>query len=114
MNYSENEINGLKSIAPNLSTIQEGGYTYIFIKDLILPENCEPKIIDALLCPAPCPGYNSRLYFSEKIEGCPPRNWNGKLRAVNQNWFAISWQIKTPNLTLSEMLSIHLKALKND
>jgi len=113
MNFSENQINGLKSITPNLKTVQEGGYSYFYIEGLKLPEGCLPNIVDALLCPTPLPNYQSRLYFSSKISGLGSsgRNWNGKLRAIGQNWFAISWQTKS-GLSLVEMLSIHLKALK--
>lgn len=111
MIYSEEQINNLKAIIPNLETIQEGGYNYIYIEKLNLPEGCVPEVVDALLCPTKREGYESRLYFSSKISGCANRNWNGNIRAVGRNWFAISWKVKS-NLTLVEMLSVHLNALR--
>ena len=112
MCFFEEEITQLKNITPNLCIAEEGGYTYIFIEGLKLPDNCQPKIVDALLCPTPICVYKSRLYFSQKIEGCPPsRNWNGNLRAIDRNWFAISWQ-SNDGLKLHEMLSIHINALR--
>lgn len=111
MNFSENEIEELKRIAPNLSFAQEGGYTFILIERLRLPDDCMPEIVNALLCPTPREGYQSRLYFSENITGCPVRNWNGNIRVLERNWYAISWQVPS-ELRLAEMLLIHLKALR--
>jgi hypothetical protein len=113
MEFSEEQIKSLKKIVPDLKLVQEGGYTYFYIEGLKLPEGCSPNIVNALLCPSPLNGYQSRLYFSSQISGLgsSSRNWNGRLRAIGQNWFAISWQTKS-GLSLVEMLSIHLKALK--
>jgi len=112
MSFDNNQLNDLKRIAPNLSIAEEGGYSFILIDRLVLPPNCSPNIVDALLCPDQKDGYHSRLFFATQIGGCPPsRNWNGNIRVLERNWYAISWQ--TPlNLTLSQMLLTHLKALK--
>lgn len=88
MEFDEIQISDLKRIAPNLSTAQEGGYDFILIEGLALPEGCKPQIVDALLCPMPREGYESRLFFSEIIEGCPSRNWNGSIRVLDRNWHA--------------------------
>lgn len=113
MSIPENQINDLRSLVPNLQLVQEGGYSYFYIEGLTLPEGCVPKKVNVLLCPTQMQGYQSRLYFSCKIESpaSSSRNWNGNLRVIGQNWSAISWQTKS-GLTLVEMLSIHLKALK--
>lgn len=111
MYFQEEEINELKTIAPNLSVAQEGGYTYIKIDGLLLPDGCVPSVVDALLCPMPRDGYNSRLFFSEQIAGGPTYNWNGNIRVLERNWCAISWQTQT-GLRLSEILSVQLKALR--
>ncbi|OYU95634.1 MAG: hypothetical protein CFE21_10875 [Bacteroidetes bacterium B1(2017)] len=113
MSYDENQISELKKITPNLSTAQEGGYNYILIEGLQLPSHCSPITVDALLCPTPSNSYNSRLFFSSKITGCPERNWNGNIRVLERNWFAISWQTQN-GLRLSEILLIHLKSLYPD
>lgn len=110
MNFDEKQIEDLKRIAPNLSKAEEGGYSFILIEGLVLPTNCIPSKVDALLCPSPREGYQSRLFLDTKINGCPPsRNWNGNIRVLGRNWYAISWQT-LPNLTLSQMLLTHLKA----
>lgn len=111
MDFPVIQIDELKKIAPNLSYSQEGGYSFFLIENLHLPEGCEPSIVDALLCPTPREGYESRLFFSTQITGCPPRNWNGNIRVLERNWYAISWKVPG-NLRLAEVLLVHLKALR--
>lgn len=113
MSFDENQISELKKITPNLSYAQEGGYNFILIEGLQLPDHCLPSHVDALLCSTPSNGYNSRLFFSSKISGCPERNWNGNLRVLERNWYAISWQTLS-GLKLYEILLVHLKALYPD
>jgi hypothetical protein len=112
MDFNAEELDELRQIAPNVSVSTEGGYTYLYIQELALPEGCEPEHADVLLCPSPKDGYQTRLFFSSKIKGCgPQRNWNGNIRALEKNWFAISW-CTSPGLRLAEMLLVHLKALR--
>lgn len=111
MNFPESEIKELKSIAPDLSYAQEGGQTYILIKDLPLPDGCTPAVSDVLLCPKGRDGYESRLFFPAKITGGPIRNWNGNLRVLDKNWFAFSWRVEG-GLRLAEMLLVHLTGLR--
>jgi hypothetical protein len=112
MIFNEDEIAELKMINPNLGTAQEGGNHFILISGLLLPSGCQPGIVDALLCTSMREGYNSRLYLSEQIAGCPARNWNGQLRLLDRNWFAISWQVP-PGLRLAESLLVHLNAFRS-
>jgi hypothetical protein len=111
MNFSQDQIDELKQIAPSLQFAEEGGYPYFLIEKLKLPEGCVPGQVDALLLPIPQDGYHSRLFFSQQVTGCPTRNWNKQIRVLDRNWYAISWQT-TPGLKLSEQLMIHLKALR--
>lgn len=113
MIFPEDQVDELKSIAPILRYTEEGSYTYIFIENLQLPEGCTPSIVNALLCPTPREGYESRLFFSVQITGCPVRNWNGNIRVLGTNWFAISWRT-LGGLRLRDMLIVHLKALQSE
>lgn len=116
MDFQEKQIEELKKIAPNLSVAEEGGFTYILIEKLQLPDGCTPSIVDALLCPMLKDGYNSTLFYSAQPTGYPPRNpphnWNRiNVRILDRTWFAQSWQV--PNeLKLVEMLLIHLDSLR--
>jgi hypothetical protein len=112
MSFDETQIAALKRITPFLSYAQEGGYKFILIEKLQLPEGCKPQVVDALLCPTPREGYESRLYFSSQITGCPQRNWNGNIRVLDRNWYAISWRVPG-GLNLYEILLVHLKALRS-
>lgn len=111
MNFDSDQIEELKQIAPSLSVAQEGGYSYILIEGLQMPKGCKPEVVDALLCPTPRDGYDSRLFFSAQIIDCPQRNWNGNIRVLGKNWFAISWRVPS-GLRLYEILLIHLNAFR--
>jgi hypothetical protein len=111
MDFPKEQVEELKKITPDLSIASEGGYTYILINKLFLPEGCIPAETTALLCPTPKDGYASRLFFPTIIRGCPSRNWNGNLRVLDRNWHAFSWRVPG-NLRLAETLLVHLNALK--
>lgn len=111
MQFENDEIAELKLIAPDLSIAQEGGYTFILITNLCMPEGCTPKFVNALLCPEPRDGYNSRLFLSEQISNRPGLNWNGNIRVLEKNWYAISWQTQSGH-RLAEKLILHLKPFR--
>jgi len=97
---------------PTAKVLSEGGHTYIYIPELKMPEGCEPSRVDALLCIQPRDGYNSRLFISSRLSGCPSRNWNGNIVLLDRQWYAVSWKT-TQNLSYFEMLTVHLKAFRN-
>ena len=111
MSFSEKEIEELKKIAPDLSTAQEGSHSYILVRNYKLPEGCIPVVTDLLLCPTPRDGYQSRLFFPQKISGCPPRNWNTQIRVLERSWWAFSWQTAA-GYRLAEMFIVHINALR--
>lgn len=111
MIFPQEQIEELKRIAPNLCLAEEGGYPYILIEQLQLPDGCQPASADVLLCPKPRDGYASRLFFQQVITEIPARNWNGNIRVLERNWWAMSWRVPE-GLRLAEILLIHLKALK--
>ena len=116
MDFSEKQVEELKKIAPNLSISEEGGYTYLLLEKLKLPNDCIPAVVDALLCPMLKDGYQSTLYFEVQPTGypsrIPPHNWNRtNVRILDRIWFAQSWQVPA-GLNLVEMLLIHLDSLR--
>jgi hypothetical protein len=90
----------------------EAGYNYIYVKNLHLPEGCEPAFVSALLCISPRDGYDSRLYVSKQIQCGTNRNWNSNIYVMDGNWCAISWRTEG-DLSYTEMLLVHLNAFKN-
>lgn len=111
MDFEKDQIAELKLIAPDLSVAQEGGFTFIHITNLCMPEGCTPQVVNALLCPEPRDGYSSRLFLSEQISNRSGLNWNGNIRVLEKNWYAISWQTQ-PGHRLAEMLILHLKPFR--
>jgi hypothetical protein len=112
--FTDENIAGLKKVTPLISKADEGGYTYIKIEDLILPPGCKPTKTNALLCVTPRDGYNSRLFFAEKVSGsvADSRNWNGKIRVLGENWEAMSWNVPIET-DFASLLLIHLRALRH-
>jgi len=108
------QIEELKKVCPTLKEHEESGTPYIYLPSLGLPTGCQPGVLDALLRPVSTDGYNSRLYFSEKVNpaGSAALNWNTSGVVILQRaWFAFSW--RTPaGLRLIQMLALHLKALR--
>jgi len=111
MDFPQDQIDELKKIAPQISISEEGGYTYIMIENLKLPEGCKPSEVNALLCPALKDGYQSSMFFAQKIDCSAQKDWKRNIRVLGTNWYALSWQTLS-GLRLAEMLMIHLKPFR--
>jgi hypothetical protein len=113
MNIPQEQIEELKKAFGNVQYGEEGGYVFFLIPSFQLPEGCEPKIVDVLLCPMSRDGYPSRLFYSQEIRPPKPRNWNAKeVRILERNWWAFSWKLEHPDLRLIQMVSAHLRGLR--
>jgi hypothetical protein len=110
MDFPEDQLKEL-ALLGTVSQGQEGGLTYFLIEGLKLPDSCSPETTDALLCPQPRDGYESRLFFAEQINGPVARNWNGQnVRILERNWHAFSWKVPA-GLRLGQTVSTILSAL---
>lgn len=110
--YPEDQVAELKLLCPDVSRVEEAGCTFLLLPGLYLPEGCNPARTDALLCPTPRDGYASRLFFAERVQSKPERNWNATgVRIAERNWHAYSWKTN-PNLRLAQMVAAHLRALQ--
>ena len=105
------QLDILKNIYPGTQKLQEGEIIYYYIPGMNLPDGCSPSKTDVLLCPSMRDGYSSRLFFAEKITGCPTRNWNFEGRILDRTWYGISWRLNSKH-TLVQMVSAHLDALR--
>jgi hypothetical protein len=109
MDYPRAQTDELKPYCTNLSVFTEGGLPFFGLEGLRLPEGCEPRVCDALLCPVSRDNYPSRLYLSVKVKSPYDRNWNCEnARIGEKNWFAFSWKVEGSNFTLAQMLMAHL------
>ena len=108
--FAADELDELRSYCVSVASACEGGCTYLLLEKLTLPVGCTPAFCDALLCPTPRDGYQSRLFFSEPIASSRSLNWNANgLRILDRNWHAFSWKVERPNLRLAEVLVRHLE-----
>lgn len=110
MKSFDQQFEELQKFYPHAQKALEGGIEFILLPELDLPPNCEPKKIDALLCPVLRDGYHTRLFYSQRINGIPPKNWNGKKYICDRNWVAYSWKSKE-GMELLEMVRYHLHTL---
>lgn len=112
MNFPHDQVEELKALYGDVHRADEGGFSFILLKDVELPAGCTPAKSDLLLCPMPRDGYSSRLFFPQQIRSKTPRNWNGQIRILDRNWWAFSWSMNTPPTRLAEMVSTHLQGLR--
>lgn len=112
MDFPHDQIEELKQAFRGVQVCEEGGYTFFFIPDFILPVGCVPTKTNALLCPMPRDGYTSRLFFSERVKSGNSPNWNASVRILESNWQAYSWKIPQTELRLLQMIGAHLRGLR--
>jgi hypothetical protein len=106
------QIEELRLVHSDLEMAEEGGVTYLLLKNLQLPGGCSPSTSDALLCPTARDGYESRLFFATQIQSGKSVNWNGQVRILDRNWFIYSWRLNSGPLRLAQILSMHLLAFR--
>lgn len=111
MSFPADQVSELKQLCEEVSQCEEGGCMFLLISKLRLPETCTPLVVDALLCPTPRDGYESRLYFAERIQTKNQLNWNGRVRIVERNWEAFSWKVSAEP-RLIQIVAAHLRAFK--
>jgi hypothetical protein len=106
------ELEELLQICPDLQQAEEAGVAYYLLPNLGMPAGATPAHVDALLCPTPRDGYESRLYLAQQVSGGKqPLNWNSQIRVLERNWFAVSY--RTPaGLRLAQKVAIHLGAFR--
>jgi hypothetical protein len=113
MNFPADQLDELRNLVPGVSVCQEGTVTYFLLPGLQLPAGCTPAQVDALLCPTPRDGYESRLFFSQRVTSTTTRNWHvTNTRIVDRPWSAFSWKTNRTGLRLAQMVVEHLCALK--
>ena len=113
--FPEDQVSAVKRIYPAISVAEEGDFSFMLIEQLKLPEGCEPRIVDGLLCPHQRDGYPSRLFICQKVSHKGKgQNWNPQQSIVilGRDWWAVSWKPTRANQTLLEMIMDHLEAFR--
>lgn len=111
--FPQDQIDELKGLYAGLRLVVEAGIEYLLIPNLQMPQGCVPEKLDALLCPTERDGYSSRLFFSQRVQGPRPLNWNANgVRIGERNWHAFSYKIGASAQRLAQKISSHLTALQ--
>lgn len=110
---TEEELEQLKKYCAGVSRHLEAQVEYFHLKGLRLPKGCTPEVVDAIFCPTPRDGYESRLGFEQKIATTHPRNWT-EIRILDRNWAAFSWRYPFNGLTPLQKLLGHFEGLNSD
>lgn len=113
VNFPEEQIEELKQLCPEVSWCEDGGTSFFLLPALCLPDGCTPLKADALLCPTPRDGYNSRLFFDRVITSRQALNWHMQnVRIAERNWSVFSWKVNRTNLRLAQIVGEHMRALR--
>src|SRR5439155_10156475 len=99
----------LQLVCGNAEEICEGGQDYIHLPSLKLPEGCNLKQDEALLCLSPHSGYPTRLFLAHP----PGRGANPSTHCIlGRTWYTWSWNHVQNNLRPVEILAEHLRGLR--
>lgn len=113
MDLPNDQIEELKRYFGKVAATEEGGVPYVLLEGVQLPVSCSPSVADLLLCPVQQGGYQTRVYYSQRVASPTERNWNYNGRICDRQWFAYSWQVPGgTSQRLAQMVLAHLKALR--
>ncbi len=116
MDRPQSEVEELKRVYPRTLVGQETNVSYYLVAGISLPDHCNPRVVDGLLCPVEQAGYPSRMYFSQRVDR-PPHpdpnkrlNWTGMIRIMERNWNVLSWRVAAGvNQRLLQMVAAHIE-----
>jgi hypothetical protein len=103
-------LNKFLSVYPAAKAHSDGGFDFIYIPLLKMPEGCSPTEVEALLCPQKRDGYATRLFISQPIAG-KGNNWTTH-HILGRVWHSWSWQGVSPTQELTQILLGHLNAFR--
>lgn len=113
--FPQDQIAAVKSVYPEIASASEGGCNYLKILGVKMPDGCNPKTVDVLLCPQPRDGYPSRLFVSARVSHKgKTQNWNPQHAVVilGSGWWALSWKLAKAENTLLQLIMAHLDAFR--
>jgi hypothetical protein len=103
-------LSPLQPLCESAQALQEGGHTYIYLKNLRIRIAGINHVVDALLCPMANTGYVTRLFLSVAF---PQKGVNWSVHQIlGRAWHTWSWNGVPADLPLLQMLMCHLDALK--
>jgi hypothetical protein len=110
VSIDQKQLAEIVALVPGVRAMLDADIEYIFLPDLKVMVGHEERILDALLCPVQYGGYTTRLFLAEPI---PQRGQNWTTHNIlSRSWHTWSWNNVPANLSLMQILSAHLKALR--
>lgn len=100
---------GLKAMHPTAVLLNEGGGGVAYLPAFGFTAAGRALRMDLLLVPFAHSGYVTRLFFEHQIAG-RGANWK-QHRVAERNWWAPSWNHVPANLSWTQMLLAHLRAV---
>lgn len=110
MSIDQKQLAEIAALIPGARVMPDAGIDYIFLPGLKVGVGQEERVLDALLCPVQHGGYSTRLFLAEPL---PQRGQNWTIHNIlSRSWHTWSWNNVPANLSLMQILSAHLKALR--
>jgi hypothetical protein len=107
----QTEFEALKRMHPNATLHTEGGVSVVLLPDTKFIAGGKSVQMMLLLYPAKHSGYDTRLFFEQKLEGAGmSNNWSEHI-VLARNWWAPSWKDVIANQPWTSMLGAHLRAV---
>jgi hypothetical protein len=108
---SDEQLAELLKVCPGAKEMLEGGFVYVHLPTLKLPNGCVPGEVEGLLRPGAGPdGYETRLFLSATFPN-KGQNWTTH-RILEKTWYTPSFNYVPANLRLVEILANHLAVLR--
>lgn len=106
----DRDLEEVRRLSPSARRYAEGGNAFILFPSFELPAGSQPQKCDLLLCTERRgDGYESRLFFSERVTGKRSLTWT-ESRVAERQWYAYSYQTAAGLRPLQQLLT-HLGAL---
>lgn len=110
MSIDQKQLAEIVVLVPGARAMPDAGIEYIFLPNLKVMVGQDERILDALLCPVQHGGYTTRLFLSGPI---PQRGQNWTTHNIlSRSWHTWSWNNVPASLSLMQILSAHLRALR--
>lgn len=106
---SVEHLTELQLACEGATEIHEGGQVYYHLPVLKLPDGCNLKEVEAILCLSPHSGYSTRLFLAQPAGR--GNNWSTHC-ILGRTWHTWSWNNVPNNLRPTEVLAEHLRGLR--
>lgn len=105
------EFAALQSMQPSASLHTEGGNPVVLLPKFKFRAGEKTVEMTLLLYPAKHSGYDTRLFFEQKLEGVgQSQNWT-EHTVLSRKWWAPSWKDVVADQPWTSMLGAHLRAV---